>query len=758
MMKISRLAIGRPVFTIMAVLVVILLGGISLSRLPIDLMPDITYPTLSIRGEYENASPEEIEELVTRPIEEAMTAVPGVEEVTSISSEGSSQVRVTFGWGTDVDEAANDIRDRLDRVMGRLPEEVERPVLRKFDLASFPILILGASSNLDPIQMRRVIDDQVKYRIERLAGVASISVRGGLDREIHVNLYADKVKALGLPLDQILGRIKAENVNIPAGPMERGDLEVMVRTPGEYTSLEDLRNTVIAIRDGAPIPLGEIASVDDAWGKVVRIVRINGRPGIRMAVNKQSGTNTVSVARSVLKEIERINRDIPQIQVTPIIDTSDYIKRSITSVGSTLFYGGLLAVLVLLLFLRNVTSTAIIATSIPISVIATFTLIYFGGFTLNLMTLGGLALGVGMLVDNAIVVLENIFRLQESGETENGALKGTEEVTPAIIASTLTTLAVFIPLVFMRGMTGVMFKQFAYVVGLSLVCALAVALTLVPMLSARMLRVGGSDPGEIPTSKTRRALKSGGRLFAGLEEKYKNLLHFALGHRALVVISALICLLGSLALIPYVGVEFMPSADEGEVRVSAEMAVGTRAEVVDGKFLTIESLVRKEVPEIKNMVTFIGGSYWRGLTSHKGQLRIALKPKAERKRSSDEIARALRRTITDIPGVTIRTRAGQGLFLLRMGRSGSDRIEVDIRGHDLSFSDVLAQQVKEMILGVDGITDTRVSREVGSPEQLIMVDRQRAADMKLTVSQIANLLQTVLSGSRASNFREGGDE
>ncbi|MFH1481877.1 MAG: efflux RND transporter permease subunit, partial [Pseudomonadota bacterium] len=491
-MIISRLSIRRPIFTVMAVLIVILLGVVSLSRLPIDLMPDITYPTLSIVATYENASPEEIEELVTRPIEEAMTAVTGVEEVTSISSEGSSQVRVNFSWGMDLDAAANDIRDRLDRVMDLLPEEVDRPILRKFDLASFPILILGASGNLDPIQMRRIIDDQVKYRIERLPGVASLEVRGGLDREIHVNLYAEKIKALGLPLDEILSRIKAENVNIPAGPLERGDLEVMVRTPGEYTSLEDLRNTVIAVRDGAPILLREIASVEDAWEKVQTIVRVNGRPGIRMSIYKQSGTNTVSVARGVLREIERINRDIPQIQLTPLIDTSDYIKRSITNVGSSLLYGGMLAVLVLLFFLRNVRSTAIIATSIPISVIATFALMYFGGFTLNLMTLGGLALGVGMLVDNAIVVLENIFRLRESSDADTAAVNGTEEVTPAIIASTLTTLAVFLPMVFMRGMSGVMFKQLSYVVSLSLVCSLAAALTLVPMLSSRILRSGGS--------------------------------------------------------------------------------------------------------------------------------------------------------------------------------------------------------------------------------------------------------------------------
>jgi hydrophobic/amphiphilic exporter-1 (mainly G- bacteria), HAE1 family len=755
--RISRLSIRRPIFTVMAALIVLLLGTVSLIRLPIDLMPDITYPTLSVFATYQNASPEEVEALVTRPIEEAMAAVPGVEQISSMSSESTTRVRITFSWGTDLDAAANDIRDRLDRVMPRLPEEVERPILRKFDLAGFPILILGASSNLDPIQMRRIIEDRIKYRIERIPGVASLDVQGGFDREIHVNLHADKIKALGLPLDQILAKIKAENVNIPAGPLAREGLEVMVRTPGEYTSLDDLRNTVIAVREGAPILLREIGSVEDAWEKVSRIVRVNGRAGIRMAVYKQSGTNTVSVAGAVLREIEKINEDIPQLRVTTVIDTSDYIRRSILNVGSSLLYGGALAILVLIFFLRNVKSTAIIATTIPISIIGTFALMYFGGFTLNLMTLGGLALGIGMLVDNAIVVLENIYRLRESGEGEIAAEKGTEEITPAIIASTLTTLAVFLPLIFMGGMSGVMFKQFSYVVSLSLGCSLILALTLVPMLSAKMLC---SSPPHDRSGLSGVAcfLEFGGRVFSRLEEKYRTLLRFSLGHRALVVASSLLCLLGSLALIPLVGVELMPATDEGEVRVNAEMAVGTRLEVLNERFVEIESVLQNELPETKNMVSYLGGSSWRGMTSHRGETRIALKPKSERTRSSEQIAGDLRPKLAHIPGVTIRTRPGEGLFILRMGRVNTDRLEVDIRGHDLMIADTLAQRLKGVMEGVPGVTDASVSREVGNPEELIMVDRQKASDMKLTVSQVAGLLQTVLTGTAAGNYREAGDE
>jgi hydrophobic/amphiphilic exporter-1 (mainly G- bacteria), HAE1 family len=757
-MRSSRFAVNHPVFTIMSVLIVMILGGISLSRLPIDLMPDITYPTLSVSTTYENASPREIEELITRPIEEAMSAVPGVEQVTSVSAEGQSQVRVSFTWATDLDAAANDVRDRLDRVAPRLPDEAERPFLRKFDLASFPILFLGASSKLDPVQMRLIIDEQIKYRIERLPGVASLDVAGGLDREIHVNLYADKIKALGIPLDQILQRISAENVSVPAGTIERGRMDVTLRTPGEYIDLEELRNTVITMRSGVPIQLKEIADVEDSWQKVRRIVKVNGRPGVRMAVLKQSGMNTVEVAKGVMKEIEKINQDFPQIHITPIIDTSDYINRAINNVGTSILYGGILAVLVLFLFLRNIRSTMVVATAIPISVIATFTLMYFGGFTLNLMTLGGLALGVGMLVDSAIVVLENIFRLNETGTPpRQAAIEGSEEVSAAIVASTLTTLVVFLPMIFVRGMAGVMFKQFIFVVTFALACSLVSALTVVPMLSSLILKPAGQGPGERP-GLLGTLFHLSGRLLKSLEDGYKEILGYALSHRKRVLLAAFILLGGSLLLYPLVGSEFMPQADEGEVRVYVEMETGTRVNVVEKSFDTIESIIAREVPEAMNTMSFIGGTPWRARGSHTGEMRIALVPESERSRSSEEIAADLRRKLSQIPGTLVRTRAGQGLFVLRMGQTSTERVTVEVRGYDLDTAELLAQQVKREMEQVEGVTDVQLSRESGSPEEIILVDRQKAADMKVTVSQVAETLQTILAGKRASYFREAGRE
>ncbi len=752
-MKPARFSVHRPVFTIMVTLSVVLLGGISLSRLPVDLMPDITYPTLSISTSYENASPQEIEELITEPVEQAMAAVPGVEEVSSVSSEGNSSVRVTFGWGTDLNAAANDIRDRLDRVIPRLPEDADRPSLRKFDPASFPILILGASSNLDPIQTRRMIDDDIKYRLERVPGVAAMDIWGGLEREIHVDLDPDRLKSLQIPLDQLTSRIRTANITLPAGTIEAGNLEVTLRTPGEYTSLEQLRNTTVAVRNGFPIRLHEIAEVSDSWERVRRVVRVNGEPGLRLSVNKQSGTNTVEVARNVLAEVERINEDIPQIRITPIIDTSEYIERSITNVGRAALFGGVFAVVVLLVYLRNLRSTAIIAAAIPVSIVATFTMIYFGGFTLNIMTLGGLALGVGMLVDNSIVVLENIYRLREGGMgAEQAAVRGSEEVTGAIIASTMTTLAIFLPLVFVRGMAGEMFQQLAFVVSFALLCSLGVALTLIPMLASKFLRPPGQG-----FRLFRGMFRLSARGFEELEVGYKSLLHWALNHRLVVILLAAGVLGASLLLVPEVGTELMPASDEGEVSINLEMEVGTRIAIVDDAMRRVERIVKENVPEIESVVSSVGGS-WRSNSSHTGRMRISLVGQSERERSSEDVAAALRPKLAVIPGATIRTRAGQGLFLLRRMTGGTERVEVEVRGYDLQTADALARRVKEIVESTPGVTDAQVTRDIGAPERLIEVDRGKAEAMQVAVRDVAEMLQTVVSGTRAGNYREGGDE
>jgi len=754
-MSLSEFSIKRPIFVIMLTLVVVVLGFISLSRLPIDLMPDITYPTLNVNTYYPNTAPEEMEQIITRPIEEALSSVPGVEEIFSVSSQGNSSVRVMFNWGTNLDEASNDVRERIDRIIGRFPEEVQRPTLRKFDPAQMPVLMIGLISELDPIQVRKIIDEQISYRLERVPGVASVDVWGGLEREIQVNLFPDKVKALGLPLDLIINKIKQENIDLPAGTIEKGNYEIVIRIPGVYTNIDQIKETIVAIREGAAIRLRDIASVEDTYRRITRVARVNDLPGIRMLIYKQSGQNTVKVVEGVYKELNQLEEDYPQFKFISIRDSAKYIRDAINNVGTSALYGGLLAVFVLLFFLVNIRSTLVIALSIPVSIIATFTLIYFNGFTLNVMSLGGLALGIGMMVDNSIVVLENIFRMRESGvPLLKAAVEGSKEVTSAIIASTVTTVIVFMPMLFVRGASGIMFKQLAYVVTFSLACSLIVALTLVPMLSSKILKgesIGKHNPGSKLAVKAK-------QIFNNIENSYKNLLNYALHHRFRVLLITGILLAISVFLFRYVGREYMPQTDEGEVNITVEMEVGTRLSVMDQKLKEVTSLIKPLVPEIESIQESAGSGGWRG-GANQGNITLKLVPKSKRTRSSMEIAADLSRRLSSIPGAIIRTRASGGQMMFGMrGGGGTERLQIEVRGYDMEVAQSLAAQVKRVVENIRGVTDVRVSRLEGTPEQHLVIDRQKASDMKLSVNQIGSFIQTILSGSQASMFRESGHE
>ncbi len=752
-MKISYLAIHRPVTTTMFFLIVVLFGIVSFIRLPIDLMPDITYPAITVSTDYEHVGPEEIEQLITRPIEETVSSIQGVEKITSSSVEGNSRVRVAFIWGTDLDNAANDIRARVDRVRSRLPEDAESPVIYKFDLNQFPVLFMGVSGRLDPVEMRDLVEHQIKYRLERAPGVASINVRGGLKREIHVALDRRKLTALDLSLDAILSSLRSENLNLPAGKVDDGDLEILIRTRGEFENLNEIRNTVVQVRDGVPILLKDLGIVEDSHEEITYISRSEGIPVLRLYVYKQSGSNTVQVVEGLLKEVEQINREFPQIHVFTTLDTSDYIKRAIGNVRNAAIYGAILAAFILYFFLRNIRSTLIISIAIPISIIATFALMYFCEFTLNIMTFGGLALGVGMLVDSAIVVLENIYRHCERGKIgKEAAVHGVDEVSTAIVASTLTTLVVFLPVLFVRGIAGITFKQLAAVVVFALSCSLVVALSLIPVLASRFLGRNNHLSGDESQSSY------SNRFFSFVEKEYTLLLETALRHRTLVLIAAGLLLFGSIMITDRIGVEFMPQADESEVRVSGEMAVGTRLEVVDETFQEIERIVREAVPEAKIIYSRVGSSGWRSSGGHTGEVRVTLVPVSERNRSSAQVCQDLRPLLAHIPGTIIRIREGQGLFLFRLIAGGEEDAEVQVRGYDLEIARQLALRVKEEMEQVEGITDVRISREEGQPEEIVRIDRAKAASMGLTVSSIAHAIETSLSGTSATMFRDSGEE
>ena len=758
-MNLPGFSVKRPIFTTMVTLIVVILGLVSLSRLQIDMLPSIELPTLTIRTNYEGASPEVIERLVTQIIEEIVATVPGVEDITSSSSEGRSTVRVSFTWGTDIDTAAIDVQGKLEDEINELPDDIVRPRIRKFDIASFPVVLLGISSNLDPIELTELIEVQVRYRFARIPGVAQVDLWGGFHREVRIELDPDRIKALGLPLDRVLKAIRDANLDLPAGKIERGRYEVVLRAPAEFTNLDQIRETVIVKRDGATVMLGQIAEVKDTYEKLTRIIRVNDERGVRVAIRKQADANTVEVSKRILAQIEAVNKAMPQINIVPVINQGNFIERSIVNVARSVLYGGGLAILVLLFFMRNIRSTMAISLSIPISVIATFALLYFGGFTLNLMTLGGLALGVGMMVDSSIVVLENIFRrCCENNETpEVAAVEGAREVGRAIAASTITTLVIFLPLVFVRGVSGILFKELAYVIMFALVCSLTVSLSLVPMLASRLLK-SFMEPHPERGAWIERSVAASNTFFGGLDQTYLNLVRWVLDHRLVTVLVAAAVLGGSLLLLPMIGSEFLPPSDEGEVRVSGKMEIGTRLELVDRQTRKMEQIVYAAVPEAVASVVSVGASGWRPGAGARGQIRMSLLPAAQRERSNVEVAKDLRRRLTGrVPGMEIRIRAPQGQFLLERILGGDEGLTIEIRGFELAILDALGRSAAKSIAKVAGITDVESSLEAGVPQQEIRVDRDKVADLGLSARDVTELLQTAVAGSKAGEYRTGGN-
>lgn len=761
-MSIPRIAIERPVTMFMISAVVVLIGLISLSKLPVDLMPDTNLPSVTVQVTYTGVGPLEIEELITRPIEQAVSAVAGLESLESTSSEGRSNVRLGFVWGTDINEAVDDVRNRIDRVRGRMPEDADAPTIFKFDSTAMPIMGIGVKGDFDPVALREVAEHDLSPRLERVDGVAAVTVGGGLRRQVHINLSKEKITALNLSVDRIINLLRTENQNIPAGEVSEGDSTYLVRSQGQFTSLDDIRNLVVLTKDGTvPVYMRDIADVVDATEDRRQSMRINGTPGVRLQIQKQSGGNTVAVAAGIRAEVARINREVPGVQLTVLDDSSKFIERAINNVKEHAIIGGVLVILIIFLFLRDIRSTLIVSTSIPVSVIGTFALLYFSGFTLNTMTFGGLALGIGMIVDAAIVVLENTFRHMEMGKDRmTASLDASEEVWSAILASTLTHIAVFVPLLFLSGISSVMFKQLSVVVIFSLAMSLFVAVTIVPVLCSRVLH--------LPKEAERRKGLLGGlyrsseRFLNGMDDGYRRIIEWALQHRPTVIGASTALLVVAILLLPRIGSELVPQADEGEVNVSAELPIGTRFERTEPMILRLEGMIKDAVPEAETIITQIGGGGgpFGSTQSHRGQFNLRLVPRDQRTRSNERIAMDLRRQLSGIPGVITRANPAGGNFQMgRMfGGGGDGRLSVEIRGHDLKDARQLAQDTFKLLQTTPGIADARLGQNDGRPEVSLRVDRSKAALLGMSVTGVANTIRTNVAGTQAAFFHERGNE
>lgn len=751
-MNIISFCVHRPIFTTMGALLILVLGGVGFRGTAVDLLPEIESPRLNVSTTYEDAAPEDVEESVTRPLEQALSAISGVEEVRSTSTEGESSISVTFTWGTDIEAAASDVRDRIDRIFPRLPDDVDRPVIRKFDSAAMPVMMLAFSSEMPLLHAREYVEDTLAYRFERLPGVASVTVAGGLAREIHVDISLERIRALGLSLDSLTSILREHNINLPGGSLREGHINVRLRIPGSFSGIEEIRNVVLFYREDAPVRLGSVAKISETTEKREQINRVNARESVQLMIYKQSGGNTLAVAKAVRQEVERINLDIPQGRFIVLFDTSDYIRDSLSNLTVAALGGGMLALVVLLFFLNSLPATLVVATAIPVSITACFGLMFFAGFSLNIMSLGGLALGIGMLLDNAIVVLENIsHRLERKVPPFQAALEGAQEVAAAVLAGTLTTVVVFLPLLFVGGMSGMLFREFALVVAFSLFCSLGVALTVIPMLSSRCVH-----PEEVHGRFTPFRLlgRISSLILGGVARFYEELLQAALAHRKITLGITTLLFGGVLLLGPLLGTELMPATDESEVRVYFSMAPGTHVDVMERTVLRMEEIFQRTVPELQVLQVRTGG--WNA--SHEGTFRLRLVPQGERSRSSQEVAAALGRELRNLPGVVARPRVGSSIMGRILGGSGENTVDIDIRGYDMDTAYALAKEIRHRGEALPGVTDVELSREESLSEYSVVVDRQKAGSLGFSVQDVAEALRVLIAGKTAGTYSVKGKE
>ncbi len=751
-MNLPRLAVTRPVTTTMVFIALALLGLFSMNRLAIDLIPEISFPSLTISTSYSGAAPEEMESLVTIPIEQAVATLNGVTGMQSTSREGSSRVTLNFRWGTDLDAVTNEVRASVDQVRSRLPSEASAPRVFRFDPNQSPIMTIGLGGALDPADLRRIAQDEFIYHLERLDGVASVTLQGGRTREVRVVLDPVRLQGHRLTIDQVVQAIRAENLNVPAGRIHIGQAQFSLRTLGELEGTEALANILVASRAGVHTRLGDIAVIDAATEDDGTRVRVDGQPGAVLSVQKQSGANTVRVADAVLRTLDELQQRHPEISARPLNDTSVFIRRAVNNVITAGLYGGVLAALILLVFLRSLRATLIIAVVIPVAIVTSFILIERFGMTLNIMSLGGLALGIGMLLDNSIIVLENVYRHRALGKEPNeAAIDGAAEMGSAIIASTMTTLAVFLPMLFITGTSGILFRQLSMMVGFSVLCSLFVALTLLPVMCSRILQAAeNGKPGVL--GAVNRWLE---RAVVNQEEMYsRSVLQRFVRRPALVLFVATAFFAGSLALVPYLGTELLAQTDEGDIGIFISMPPGTQVDATDAMVLRIEEIVRSEVPELMAMDSRIG--------SGSGSVNVTLVSSSERSRSTQEVATDLREIIAEIPGITsrvsVRSNFAQRLSSGSFGGGGGERISLGVQGQDLELIRSVADELQYVIGEVPGVTNVSVSRDEAQPEFVVRVDRDRAADLGLSTTQVANAVQTAVQGRVATQLRVNGRE
>ena len=773
-MKLVDFSTRRRVTVAMLMVAIVVFGGVGFSRLAVNLLPDITYPTITVRTEYPGVAPLEIERLISEPAEGLVGVVSNVVRVNSISRPGVSDVIVEFAWGTNMDFASLDLREKLD--LGNLPREASQPILLRFDPSLDPIMRVALHGNVGLMEMRRMAEDRLQPQLESLEGVAAVSIEGGLEEEIQVEVEVSRLDYLGISISQVTSRLSAENVNLTGGTLKDGEAEFLVRTLNEFQGIDDIGEIIVGEINSAPIKLSDVARVFRGYKERDLVTRIDGREGVVVAVFKEGDANTVKVSSALHERLDQFRKENASLLsdngIQIVFDQAVFIGQAVDEVLNTAIIGGVLAVVILFLFLRDLKSTSIISLAIPISVIATFFLMFTSDVSLNIMSLGGLALGVGMLVDNSIVVLESIQRYRDQGlGVGEAARRGAGEVGTAVVASTMTTICVFLPIVFVEGVAGQLFKDQALTVTYSLIASLIVALMLIPMLSSLSIvdmvsnqsaegpRRGVKGPallvrglgqfiggiGRVFSALLWPVYRAFDGLYQAIARVYPHLLRWALTHRFVVVFASLVLAAAVLFEARDLGVELIPEMSQGEFLVDLEWAAGTplgqtteSVQILDKRIRTVQGV---------DMVFALVGTNGQtgGSASDKKEHTAQLHLKLSGVEYEESVVSQVRSMLSDVPDLEYKF-SRPSYFSFRTP------IEVEISGYNIGTLKLLADEVMERLRGIEGLTDIRSSAEGGQPEIQIFFDRLRLAELGTTVQRIGELLRNKLQGEVATEL------
>ena len=759
-MSLYSSAVKKPVTTILVFVAVVIIGLFSLLKLPIDLYPDIDSNTIMVMTTYSGASSQDIEQNVTRPLENTLNSVEHLKHITSNSKENISIITLEFEYGYDIDVLTNSVRDKLDMVSSMLPDDAETPIIFKFSTDMIPIVLLSAQANESLPGLYKILDENVANTLARVDGVGTVSISGAPKREIHIYLDPARLEAYNLTAESVIQLVAAENKNVPGGTFDMGSDTYSLRVQGEFKDPTEMRDLVVGSKDGAVVRLSDVARIDDSVEERAQETYNNGQRGAMIIVQKQSGANSVEISNKIKKILPDIQKKLPSdVKLDYIVDTSDNIRNTIASLVETVEYALLFVVIVVFFFLGRWRATVIIALTIPISLIASFIYLLATGNTLNIVSLSALSISIGMVVDDAIVVLENVTtHIERGSDPKQAAVHGTNEVAISVVASTLTLIAVFFPLTLVTGMTGVLFRQLGWMVSIMMVISTAAALSLTPMLCSQLLRLQPVK-GKLFT-KLYGPIE---RFLDKLDDGFYHLLGLVVKHRWITTVGALLIFFGSMQLTKFIGSEFFPTSDNSRLGITLELPVGSRVEIAKDLTERIYKDWTKKYPEIDKFNYTVGQASTDNIYasmqsngSHIISMNITLKPIKERTKSLTEVAALMREDLKKYPEldkyqVTVGGSRGGSM-------SGQSTIDYEIYGYDFEKTDSVAQRLKRILSSVKGTADIRISRDNYQPEYQVDFDRQKLAIYGLNLTTAANALRNRINGSTASYFREDGDE